>query len=159
MKKVLYFLFACVLVLFSTINVYGDSRYLLTVTVQGEGQIKVDYPDEDLYYSKNHPVQKATKRAVSGTKFKAGAKASEGYVFKKWVLDGEDYSTDKETEITVIRNNMNLVAVFEEGTEEAPVDNPVKSDSNENNVLLYIGLGTIVVLLIAIGVVLSKRKK
>ena len=156
MKKVLYCLFACALFLLGVINVYGENRVLLTVTTQGEGQVQVDFEGEELHFSENHPKHKFTENTPMGTKFVVGAKAADGYVFRKWVLDGEDYSTKDQVTIAVVRN-MNLVAVFEQDT---GTDTKVVEDSKEdNNLLLYVGLGTIVVLLIAIGAVLAKRRK
>ena len=154
MKKVLYCLFACALFLLGVVNVYGDDRVLLTVTIQGDGQITSGYEAEELYFSEKHPIQKITEKTPVGTKILVSAKANKGFVFVKWILDGEDYSTDKQVTIAVTKN-MNLIAVFAEGRE--PNIKTVKEPS-EDNLLLYIGLGTIVVLLVAIGAVLAKRR-
>ena len=156
MKKVLYCLFACALFLLGVVNVYGENKVMLTVTTQGEGQVAADFEGEEIHFSKKHPTRKLTEKTPMGTKFVVGAKASEGYVFKKWILDGEDYSTEDQIIIAVIRN-MDLVAVFEEGTETDT--KVVKEPSSNSNLLFYVGLGVIVVLLIAIGMVLIKRKK
>ena len=159
MKKVLYCIFAFTLFLMSVITVNADDRVMLKVTTEGSGQIKVVYEGDDIYYSKVHPVTLSTHKTSIGTRYTAGAKADEGYVFTKWMLDGEEYSKENPVTIAVTRN-MNLVAVFEEETEENKVkEDKTKPESNQNNLPLYIGIGIIVVLLIAIVGVLLNRKK
>lgn len=160
MKKVLYCILILVLFLIGTINVNADDRVMLKVTAEGDGQIKVDYVGEELHFSKNHPVQYSTHKTTIGTKYTAGAKADEGNVFIKWTLDGEDYSTKNPITITVTRN-MNLNAVFQSSdtVKNKPEEKPKEDSKQDNSIFSYIGIGAIALLLIAIVIIVLKRKK
>lgn len=151
-------------------TVYAEDIYQLKVNTEGLGQINIVAESEEIQFNDEYPVQSAVQNTVEKTKFKVGAKADEGWKFTKWTLDGIDYSQD-ETIIVEVNSNMDLIAVFESDdkkeitTDVAPNEESTdvttygaKESKKDNNMFLYIGISS-AILVVIIGLTTLKIKK
>lgn len=99
-------------------------RNILTISVDGDGQIAYANSDEDVVY--NDQMYEIIN--TSGT-YKIGAKANEESEFVKWKKDGVDYSTDEEITVTLGTEDIELEAVFKSTQTEEYNEND--QDGNE----------------------------
>ncbi|MBO6046578.1 MAG: hypothetical protein J6P61_02385 [Erysipelotrichaceae bacterium] len=84
----------------------------LHIDTEGLGQIAYAEEGKTPEFDDEYPAQSAMVKVAEGSKYVLAAKADEGFKFKKWTLDGKDYST--EDTITVeVTAEMKFVAVFE----------------------------------------------
>lgn len=84
----------------------------LSINTEGLGQIAYAIGDEEIEFSDEHPFQSSYVNLTEPRTYKLGAKASDGWKFVKWTLNGSDYSTDEIITVEV-KENSDFVAVFE----------------------------------------------
>ena len=143
MKKVIYGLFAFILLFVGILNVYADNA-LVKVTAKGDGNIVLVNDYEELKFDEKNPMDSVIETAQIGFKYKIGAKANDGSKFVKWTLNNKDFSTEEIVTIEV-NEDMDLVAIFEslnpttEDKEEKETEEKTKKDE-DNNMILYIGV-------------------
>ena len=81
------------------------------INIEGEGEITYAPADGKLEFDDEYPYQSAQISLAEPETYQLGARAADGWVFEKWLKDGEDFST--EAEITVeLTEDVEFIAVF-----------------------------------------------
>lgn len=86
----------------------------LHINIEGQGEIAYAPEGEEVQFEEGYPFQTAVVNIFEGdtNKYTLAAKPAEGFKFVKWTKDGEDYSTDEQTEVEV-EGEVEYIAVFE----------------------------------------------
>ena len=167
MKRIVVLFIIMVLMLIAFISVDAAETHMLKVNTEGLGEISVVEDGMAVIFYPDHPIQSAVENAEEGSKYTIGVRAGEGYKFKKWTLNGQDYSNDILLSVT-LNSDMDLVSVFEPDGSEGQVDEVtidenydtfVKGDETKNTVeetqnkpLIYIGFGSIAAIIVIVGI-------
>lgn len=98
---------------------------LITIQINTEGlggQIAYANKGEELKFDEDIPFQSAVANVEKGSELTISAKAEEGYKFRKWTKNGEDFSKEAQVDIKA-DEDAEYIAVFgPAGTNEAHVD-------------------------------------
>jgi len=119
MKKVWIFLLIGVLVLGLTgckkedKKVEKKTMYTVNANIEGKGQIAYTEDGGVLSFSDENPITTLKLTIAEDTKLVFDANPDEGYKFVRWTVDGEEYSTELQMNVT-IKANTEVVAIFEE---------------------------------------------
>lgn len=99
-----------------------DASITVTVNIEGNGQIAYAEEGEEPEFDDEFPSQSAYLGLEGPETYVLAAKPDQGWKFKKWTKDGEEFS--REDKITVeFTESAAIVAVFGiAGTDETPVD-------------------------------------
>ena len=99
-----------------------EAAFVLTVNVDGSGQIAYAEGDAAPEFDSEYPMQSGYTGLESAKVYTFAAKPDEGYKFMKWTYNGSDYSADPQITFEVTED-VDLVAVFGiKGRDETHVD-------------------------------------
>ena len=99
-----------------------EATITVTVNTEGDGQIAYAKEGEEPEFDDEYPSQSAYLGLEGPETYVLSAKPDEGWKFKKWTKDGEDYSRDAQITVELTESG-EFVAVFGiAGTDETPVD-------------------------------------
>ncbi len=115
MKKLLLVLLMGVLVLGLTGCKKEEKKttYKVSATTEGMGQIAYTEDGGVLSFSDENPIQSLQLDIEENTLLVFDAGPDEGNHFVRWLVDGEEYTTELQMNIRIDKN-MEIVAVFEE---------------------------------------------
>ncbi|MBR2066689.1 MAG: hypothetical protein IJ875_00225, partial [Solobacterium sp.] len=119
---------------YKTVEIVFEELHVLNISMEGIGHITYADAYEELSYAEEDLAQNIITTYIG--EYKVAAVADDpDYAFEKWVVNGKDYSTDKETTIYLEEEDLEMIAVFKLiPTEKATLAlrNGVKEDYYSN---------------------------
>ena len=110
MKKTFILLIAIMILLVTACSKKPD--LFVTVETEGLGQIAVATKGEKIEFDEEYPIQSFYSYVKKGDTLTLAAKQQyDDYMFVKWKVNGVDYSTEEEVQIT-IEEESEIIAVF-----------------------------------------------